>query len=215
MIAKLTEADRQTGREALVKVATALLVTHGADRLTLRALADAADMSRSTPYSYFRDKQDILDGIRAAGYGRLTARYETVLQAEADPLARLRRCSEAYVAFAMDEPAVFDLMTGTAIDRDRAAAELNAARDRFMRLAGGVLQACLDAGLITGNAVHVRVTTVASLHGLIHMVRAGHIDEETELRGHLARMLNMIARSILNRDHPEVRANPELMRLLA
>ncbi|MEM1046096.1 MAG: TetR/AcrR family transcriptional regulator [Pseudomonadota bacterium] len=215
MIAKLTETDRQTGREALVRIATGLLVEHGPNRLTLRALADAAAMSRSTPYSYFRDKQDILDGIRAAGYRRLTARYETVLEAEPDPLTRLRRCSEAYVAFAMDEPAVFDLMTGKALDRERAAAELNAARDRFIGVAGTVLQTCLDAGLVTGNAVHVRVITVAALHGLIHLVRARHIDPETELRAHLARMLNMIARSILNRDHPDIRANPELMRLLA
>lgn len=215
MIAKLTEADRRSGRNALVRIATDLLVEHGPGRLTLRALADAADMSRSTPYSYFRDKKDILDGIRAAGYERLTVRYETILDGEADPLTRLRRCSEAYVGFAMDEPAVFDLMTGSAIDRAHAAAELNTARDRFLAVAGGVLQECFDAGLIMGHAIHVRVLTVAALHGLIHMVRAGHIDPETELRGHLARMLNMIARSILNRDHPAVRANAELMRLLA
>lgn len=207
MTARITQDELKTVRESLTRTATELFVDQGLAGLTMRRLADTAGISRSTPYGYFADKQDIVDSIRAAAYDRLTDRYLRIVVAESDLLTRLTGCAKSYVEFAIAEPRIYRLMTETRPDADVCSADLARARERFLAVSGSVLQDCIDAGLVLGARMDVQTVSTAAIQGLIGMHLAGHLATPDDLRRHVDICLHMMARSVLNPDHPQVLAS--------
>lgn len=207
MTAKITEAELKSGREVLTRAATDLFVDQGLAGLTMRRLADAAGISRSTPYGYFADKDDIVDSIRAAAYDRLTDNYLKIVVVENDLLARLSGCAKTYVEFAIAEPRVYRLMTETVPDKSARSETLVRARDRFLAVAGSVLQDCIDADLVLGERMEVQTISTAAIQGLINMYFSGHLATADDLRRHVEICLAMMARSVLNPNHPHAQAS--------
>lgn len=207
MTARITQDELRTVRETLTRTATELFVDQGLAGLTMRRLADAAGISRSTPYGYFADKEEIVDCIRSAAYDRLTDRYLRIVVAETDLLARLTGCARSYVDFAIAEPRIYRLMTDRKVDEDVCSTDLTRARDRFLAVAGSVLQDCIDAGLVLGARMDVQTISTAAIQGLIGMYFSGHLPTPDDLRRHVETCLDIMARSVLNPDHPQVRAS--------
>ena len=67
----LTEHDVAEFRERLCELATRRFSERGAEGVTMRALADEAGCSRTTPYRYFKNKAEILAAVRTTGFRRL------------------------------------------------------------------------------------------------------------------------------------------------
>lgn len=198
MTAKLTEATFASVRRDLTGTATDLFLKDGMRGFTMRRLADAAGISRSTPYTYFRDKNAVIDSIRAAGYDRLTKRYCEVIADEKDLLSRLRCCACTYVEFAIAEPSIYRLMTDQVVDNAVCAPVLAAARDEFLATAGPLLQDCIDAGVIIADRRELQMISTAAIHGLIHLFFSGHITSAAELRRHVVVLLDMMERSVVD-----------------
>ena len=62
----MTQATAVDTRAALIAAAFACFRTHGLSKTTIVDIARAADVSRSTFYEYFRDKETILEGCAEA-----------------------------------------------------------------------------------------------------------------------------------------------------
>ena len=60
----------------------------------------AAGISRSTPYGYFRDKDEIVDGIRSLGFYRLAEVCTHAIATQSDARHSLTAFGLAYVLFA-------------------------------------------------------------------------------------------------------------------
>ncbi len=95
-------------RTALVDAATELLRDEGNAALTLRAAARRAGVSQAAPYKHFSDKRDLLAAVAERGFAMLHRRCEHA--AAPDDPEQLHKLGEAYVLFALDEPALFRLM---------------------------------------------------------------------------------------------------------
>src|SRR5579871_6391833 len=89
--------------EALLKAAETILCRDGLPALTLRAIAREAGVSHGAPAHHFKDLSDLLSELVASGFERLTA----VVQAAGPHFAD---AAQAYVAFAIGNPALFQLM---------------------------------------------------------------------------------------------------------
>ncbi|MEQ1571629.1 MAG: TetR/AcrR family transcriptional regulator, partial [Myxococcota bacterium] len=59
----LTEAELASERERLAALALHIVETEGQDACSLRRVAADAGISRSTPYSYFADKEALIDAV--------------------------------------------------------------------------------------------------------------------------------------------------------
>lgn len=100
-------------RQALLGAAGAQLRAVGPDRFSLRETAREVGVSPAAAYRHFADKGALLAELAGQGFSRLAAVMETAIAAAGeDPVARLRASGRAYVAFALQEPAVFSLMFG-------------------------------------------------------------------------------------------------------
>jgi AcrR family transcriptional regulator len=62
--------------EALLAEAVRQVRASGADRLSLRGVAQAVGVSPSAAYNHFADKEELLGAVAAAGFEELDARIE-------------------------------------------------------------------------------------------------------------------------------------------
>ena len=96
----------------LVRKARNILEKEGFAELSLRRVAQAAGVSPAAPYHHFADKQALLDAVSAEGFVALRAGMLARMAKKADPSARLDACGVGYIVFAVENPALFQLMFG-------------------------------------------------------------------------------------------------------
>lgn len=164
---ELSPEQREQQRQRMTDAALRLVLEQGAEALSLRTLADALGISHTLPYRYFRNKEALLADVRGEAVGRFEAFVRRSDTAGADPLSRLETLFGAYIEFARRYPDEYRLIF--AADQpppDRYPALLEARR-RVFDHAAGVVQACIDARLIQGEAREVAHAYWIALHGLM------------------------------------------------
>ena len=107
-------------RSALIEAAEAVIAERGLDRFSLRETARRAGVSPAAPAHHFKDVRGLLTAIATQAFADLASALETADEAAgADREARIKAQGRAYVAFALDRPARFDLMwRKTLLDND-------------------------------------------------------------------------------------------------
>lgn len=106
-----TDQEIAAFRERVCEVATELFVERGPDNVTMRQIAAGVGVSPMTPYRYFQDKDEILATVRAAALDRFAAALEAGLAQGSDARERARAIGDAYVRFATEHPAAYQLMS--------------------------------------------------------------------------------------------------------
>lgn len=168
----LTPNEVDAARQRLVEVALALVQTEGRDACSLRRVAADAGMSRTTPYTYFADKEALIDAMRAGALHLLSDRCEAAVAAADDLAGRVRALGQAYLDFAFAHPALYDLI----FEAHPGSDEQRAAAARYRALAAGPLSEAYEAGLSTLPPDRLGAVLWASTHGLVSLHRAGKVD---------------------------------------
>ena len=149
-------------RDALLAGARDLLAERGADAFSLNELARRVGVSTAAPYRHFADREALLCAIADEGYVRFGARLDAAAAAATDDADALLRLGVAYLGFAADEPALFDVMFrgGTARVSEVGPPTFETLVDTVARAQrSGVLADVLDARTTAR-------TLWATLHGL-------------------------------------------------
>src|SRR5580704_16181542 len=106
--------DKVTVRRAaktasIVAEAWQMAREHGVGGVSLHALARAVGMRQPSLYEYFDSKHALYDAMFADGNGQLLERLEA-LKLPADPRAALTKYLATFVAFALEDPARYELL---------------------------------------------------------------------------------------------------------
>ena len=105
-------------RNALLAAALELVAERGPRGFSVAEAARRAGVSSAAPYKHFADRDALLAALAVQGYGRQLLRFEQALGgAPAEPLDRLAAVARAYVAFAAEERALFDVVFGAGLDK--------------------------------------------------------------------------------------------------
>src|SRR5215470_3885617 len=100
-------------REALIRATRRLVEERGAENFTLADACRVAGVTTAAPYRHFRGKQEILEEIASRGFDELKKRAMAVIAEKGEgTLDGIIAMGQAYVAFAVEETAVFRLMFG-------------------------------------------------------------------------------------------------------
>jgi AcrR family transcriptional regulator len=99
--ARKRRGDGDQRRDEILEAARALFAKNGADRTTMRAVADAVGISATAVYSYFPDKTALYDAVAQAAFVELGQRFTAAAETP-DPIARLQAMMRAYVRFGHD-----------------------------------------------------------------------------------------------------------------
>jgi AcrR family transcriptional regulator len=134
-------------RTALLDEAAAMIAEGGTDSVTMRALGERLGVSRAAAYRHFEDKTALLVAVAAAGFRRLNERLQDIgAGAPSSSLERARRMGEAYVRFALENPAHYRLMYGREAMGRQNLPELREAGSELFEQLVEVIRAYQESG---------------------------------------------------------------------
>src|SRR5215467_14346635 len=96
--------QKQLLRQQILDAARELLVREGYDQLSMRRVAERIDYSPTAIYLHFKDKQELVFSLCEESFAMLVKELETLPRKYSDPIVRLRKGMERYVAFGLKNP---------------------------------------------------------------------------------------------------------------
>ena len=178
---ELKQSEMERFREAAAAAALEVVEQEGVANLTLRRLAKRLGCSYAKPYTYYRDKDHLLDAVRGLGFDRL-AQYAIEASA-AGPVT-----SETYFRFALENPEIYRVMFS--LHQDYVSPETRAAQARAWGACAQPLRDAVAAGELQGDPELIAHVSWAALHGLVSLELAGQL--------HLGKTFEEVAGSILD-----------------
>lgn len=109
MVVQRRVRGRDGVRPALIDAARDVLARDGYDGLTIRRVAERAEYSLGTVYSYFADKDDLLYTLVRRDFARLTERLRTIRDNHAGATA-VREILLSYVRMGLEQPQSYEIM---------------------------------------------------------------------------------------------------------
>ncbi|MFB9311089.1 AcrR family transcriptional regulator [Agromyces hippuratus] len=97
-------------RQTLLERAWATIDDAGLDALSMRQLARDVGVSHGASARHFADRTALLDAIAVEGFARMNETLATAVASEATFAGQLRAAGFAYIGFAVEHPAILDLM---------------------------------------------------------------------------------------------------------
>lgn len=176
-------------RAALLEGAERTLAEQGPDALSLRELARGAGVSHAAPGRHFRDKNHLLDTLALTGFERLDARMGEALETPGPLRDRLLALARGYVGFALDHPALLELMYARKHAPDPPE-ELTAAVGRLLEtVLRPVAEGQREGTIAPFDPGTIAITLSATLHGLTSLADAG---SRHELDDHLPAVVDLL-----------------------
>lgn len=168
----------------------------GTETVTMRAIGERLGVSRAAPYRHFADKNALLVAVAAEGFARLKIELNAVGgNARTRGVEQFRRMGEAYVRFALENPAHYRLMYGGEAVARTENPELDQA-------AIALFDELVDAIRVqqrTGNIKRQDPQTQAyvawsAMHGLASLLIDGHIRATDDIAG----LIRQTTRTVLD-----------------
>jgi AcrR family transcriptional regulator len=131
-------------KRALLEAALEMLDEEGAESIGLRELARRVGVSAAAPYRHFRGRQALLEAVATEGFRRFSAMMAAKEQ-DLPEVEQLPAMAEAYVRFALVQPALFRLMFSRQVDKTGNKALHAAAVEAYASLAKAAAREVPDA----------------------------------------------------------------------
>lgn len=175
-------------RTALLRRAEEVLSASGVDELSLRGIARDVGVSHAAPRRHFPDRQALLDALAAEGFARLGVALDAAAADPADAAGpaggtpapfvdRLVALAEAYVAFAVRDAALLDLMFAGKHRPGASPALVEAGRRAFAAPLELIAAGQASGDVVPGDVERVATAGWAGVHGLAGLTNAGLVDE--------------------------------------
>lgn len=159
-------------RSRISLAAQELFLRDGIDGVSMRRIADRVGVTAPAIYRHFRDKDELVAEIIAAGLRSLERYLEPALEGN-DPYLRLRRLIDRYLDFALEQPSYFDfafLVPGRS--SRQIAEELEQHNRATFRLAVEQVATCMRRGIFReDDPLDTAILVWATVHGLITLHR--------------------------------------------
>jgi AcrR family transcriptional regulator len=171
-IAERKARQRQELRQQILHAARELFVREGYENVSMRKIADMIEYSPASIYTYFKDKDEILDCLCEETFLQLRKRQIAAHQDQkADPLEDLRLGMETYVHFGLEHPddyiVTFVLRAPTFENGQSCETRKSRAGNLCFDGLRGCVRGCIEAGIIKGaDAEETSQAIWAAIHGL-------------------------------------------------
>jgi AcrR family transcriptional regulator len=185
-------------RSKIAQAAQELYLEEGIEGFSMRKVAERVGVSAPAIYRYFRNKDELLSEIVAAGLKSLEGYLRPALET-GEPYDRLLRMSESYLQFAVEQPKYFDFAFLVPSPQIRGVADEIARPDwETFRLCVEQVAACMEQGLFArDDPLETAVTIWGEVHGLVTLFRTGRLGQDPEeFRAVYRRCLERVMRGL-------------------
>ena len=162
------QRQREAFRDEALAAAREIAASHGAGEVSMRKLAQRLGCSPMSLYSYFRDKHDLLTALAHQGFDDLA--WRLAAEPAADPLAAVRAAYLTCARLAIERPDDYRMlfMTPDAHPARRGKTPDEIARQNpAFALGLDRMRACVEAGLLAGDAHAMATMLWTTTHGAV------------------------------------------------
>lgn len=165
-------------REKLLETARKLLVSKGFRGFSLREVARKTDVSATSVYIYFDNKDHLTHTLIEQSINELNACLKEVYINYQDPIERLEGFAEAYVQYALDHPREYQIIyIVSSEEMSRYPKEkFRQARKGYEYLTDTIREAVEQNILEESNPRTAAYTFWAQLHGVMSVVLSKRLD---------------------------------------
>jgi AcrR family transcriptional regulator len=165
-------------REKLLESARKLIVDKGYRGFSLREVARKTDVSATSIYIYFENKDHLIHTLIEQSINELNARLKSVMAAYIDPMERLEGFAEAYIEYALEHPREYQIIYIVSSDEmSRYPKEKFRQARQGYELLTDTIQEAVDKGLINESNPRLTAYTIwAQLHGVMSVVLSKRLD---------------------------------------
>lgn len=155
-------------RAALIEAGLKLIEEKGVRALTLREIGTRVGVSRMAAYRHFADKADLLGAICDVGFAQFADALEEAWRgAAADFRSRMLAMALAYVRFAAEHRAHYEVMFGPAPDSGERVPPAGGHGERAFGILEQTIRAGQEAGAVRdGDPVMLARMVWAQVHGI-------------------------------------------------
>jgi AcrR family transcriptional regulator len=164
-------------RAALLDETARMIAENGTESVTMRAIGLRLGVSRAAPYRHFADKNALLVAVAAAGFDRLKKILQVIDSgAPRSTIEQFRNMGDAYVRFALENPAHYRLMYGKeALTRSEEPELQDAAMGLFDQLVLVIQANQRSGGIKKQNPRNQAYVAWSAVHGLASLIIEGQI----------------------------------------
>lgn len=168
-------------RSALIETGLSLLEAKAGGDIGLREVARETGVSATAVYRHFPDKDALLRALAQAGFEKLFDVQKAAAAGMASREMAFRATGQAYVHFAVANPALFGVMTSympKAHDGEALAIVADAPAGALLR---ENIASLLPVGASKRAQDIVAIQAMALVHGLAQLVLSGQIPNDPDL----------------------------------
>jgi len=103
-VAQRKAREKEELKQQILDAARELFVHDGYESVSMRKIANKIEYSPATIYTYFKDKDEILDCLCEETFLKLSHELAAVHKMTGDPLEILKKGMETYIRFGLDHP---------------------------------------------------------------------------------------------------------------
>ncbi len=178
------EREKQEMKAKILDAARELFLTVGFEKTSIRSIAELIEYSPSTIYLYFKDKDELLFALHTVAFEGLMKHFLQVSEIP-KPIDKLVKLGEEYLAFAFENPELYELMflMLAPIDSLSCGEEVWHDGRLLIGVLEGIIKECQKEGHFAGmNPEQVSMMMWSQVHGLatIHIRRRTMMFEESE-----------------------------------
>lgn len=192
-------------RRVLVEAAFALVGEGGPEALNVREAARRAGVSPGAPFRHFDSREAMLAAVAEEAQRRFRAEIDTALAgAPDDPLQQFRSLGRAYLRWAMDNPAHFEVISSRRLFDHEKSAAVSAGNAEVIALIERILRDAHARGQLgTSDLKLVLIGGRALVYGFARMAIDGHFPRwgvgEAEVEGTADAVLDLFVSGIARR----------------
>jgi AcrR family transcriptional regulator len=129
-------------RRVLEQAALELVAGKGVGGFTMAEASRRAGVSVAAPYKHYADRDALLAALVGRAYAEQREQYRAAMTEHVDPGDQLAAFAAAYVQFAADQPALFELTFAAGLDKAHFPALAEAGQALFAELSAPARALC-------------------------------------------------------------------------
>jgi len=172
---------RENARELILSAAKRLFAKEGYQNTSIRKIATEINVSPTTIYLYYKDKNEITHALHQAGFQLLGSQLSPFAMVE-HPFERLKAIGKSYIRFSFEHPDYYHLMF-TMVEPLAFIEATNESHNweegnRVFSLLEATMVECQTLGYFKGVDIHLLALQAwALVHGLCALNNSTHLQK--------------------------------------
>lgn len=165
-------------RNQILEVSRSLLIEDGFSNLSMRKIAREIDVSATSIYLHFKNKDHLLLTLIEESVEELNRKILQLAESDADPLEKISRIARGYVKFGLTQPQIYEVIFMLRPEEmPRYPKEkFRKARRGYEVLANVIRQGVETNEIVEEDPLMSAYTIWAQLHGVISVIMNRRLD---------------------------------------